>query len=834
MDVHPARFVGLPDTFKITVDQSFFDHPSSNAVVGAFEPVALTWLSAIGFASVDAQNISARVRTVVARSLHDEWRSNREYYGELAAAIASPFASAAGMELDWDNYRSYLISLAGEQVFDETFSLEQIYIEPRCFHTVSKRSESVPQLFAQGDIGPDEQLRIAKFLGEEINSWIASPDKELSVRIIAGGPGAGKSSYAKLLSARLAEGGRNVVFIPLHQIDLESGIAPAIGHYLKDVGHFTNNPLEQIDESSPLILVLDGLDEIQMQGRAAQDAASGMVSDLLRWIDRKNSLALRIKCIITGRELAVQSTESLFKGDGQILHILPYFLTAHDRRTYVDANSILAVDQRDEWWSRYGALSGKGYDGIPPFLASGEIGEVTAQPLLNYLVALAHGRGLAIDEGTNINEVYESLLRAVYERSWAKNTHPSIRDVTYDSFVRLLEEVSLSVWHGAGRTTTLQEVEEHCRQSRVSALLTSFGDGSGAGVSSLLLAFYFRQKGRRSSGEKTFEFTHKTFAEYLTSSAIIRSVDAISKKIEEFLDDPDNGINEEAALHRWLILCGPTAIDSYLHDFIRREVRFRGKDKAEQWQQALSRMLSYALRASWPIHHITGLNFTEQTKRVRNAEEALLACLNACARVTLNISEIGWPNETSFGSMLVRLQGQRSGPTNLVAMKCLSFLDLTGQAFDIADLYAANLRSTKMVGAEMNYSMLVQADLSYADLTGAAMTGSNISSAKLRGTRVTLYQIVNFREHDRGMRIVDSEIGRGKADLRRFRATLLDLLKRGAIIVDLQGKALDAAEATEMFKQEKDYFAPLGRRYLAENKLPQSIAARESETGTAA
>ena len=48
-------------------------------------------------------------------------------------------------------------------------------------------------------------------------------------------------------------------------------------------------------------------------------------------------------------------------------------------------------------------------------------------------------------------------------------------------------------------------------------------------------------------------------------------------------------------------------------------------------------------------------SFQEETARARHAEEALLAMLNACARVTETRSVIDWPEPESFGAWLSRL-----------------------------------------------------------------------------------------------------------------------------------------------------------------------------------
>ena len=71
-----------------------------------------------------------------------------------------------------------------------------------------------------------------------------------------------------------------------------------------------------------------------------------------------------------------------------------------------------------------------------------------------------------------------------------------------------------------------------------------------------------------------------------------------------------------------------------------------------------------------------GATFKELQFCARNAEEALLVVLNACARVTKVRFKIDQPDPTSFGAWFRRIQGQRSGPESALAAKCLSYVDL--------------------------------------------------------------------------------------------------------------------------------------------------------------
>jgi len=740
-DIHAASFSGLSNKLEFEVNRDFFENPISSGIVQYLEPDARKWLSILGLSSVDINNIVSRLSVIFSRSINEEWVSNSEYYKEILEIIDSPFTGAAIMEQEWSRYRYYLISVGEERVFDESFGLRQIYLQPRCyFYKKNEKFDNVNEFIDDDDDDLGDHLKILSWAHSEIESWISEQNKDSSIRTIAGGPGSGKSSFAKILAADLAILNKRVLFVPLHQIDLDVGIAKAISDYFKQSGHFSDDPLSY--KSNELtILILDGLDEIQMQGRAAQESAQSFVNDLIRYIDRINTTSCKILCLITGRDLAVQSAEGFMENESQVLYLAPYSIPRKEKRYFLDNYNIVNIDQRNEWWNKYGILTGKEYKEIPKSLKEGELNEVTSQPLLNYLVALSYGRGIKLNKSTNINEVYKDLLEAVYARSWARHSHPTVKNVPYDYFIRLLEEVAISVWHGAGRTTTLSEVEFHCKQSKIGNLLSSFQSGISSGVSSLLLAFYFRQKGRRDDGSKTFEFTHKTFAEYLISLRVVRLFETISNQMEIHSSDPDLGIDEQDALHRWLNVCGQTAIDSYLLEFIRREVSFRNKKQASKLQKTLSNMLSYALRSGWPVQRIEKLSFSEQQSYVRNAEETLLACLNACARISQEITKISWPSETAAGEMILRLQGQRKGPPNKPVMKCLSYTCYDGQCFDMADLYKSEMNNSSFVMSKLKYTMMMYANISESSFVSASMDGININSANIKGSIFTINKL---------------------------------------------------------------------------------------------
>jgi hypothetical protein len=726
-----------PTVFSISA--SFFTAPETGDVIDKVKPAFQAWLKRLGLLDHEARNLAERLPSYFVLSIHNEWRANPAYYEPIREALLTPFSAAADRELGWQRYRAYLSGQIDEPVFDQSFSLRQIYIAPRAYR--SERNGQVnPKLplgitdrqFRSGP-GRDEDKLVCVWLLDEIIDWVRRKDRDTNIRVISGGPGSGKSSFSKILAEALSKEKLPVLFVPLHQLDLKLDFISAIAQFVDSDGFLAENPLRPEGAFPDVVLILDGLDELEMQGRSTQEVAHAFVRDVIRTIDRLNARELRVRAIISGRELAVQIVQSEFRQPGQVLHILPYYVPSQEREGLKDPNGLLRTDQRDLWWHNYGALTGRKISSIPKVLKQGEIGEVTAQPLLNYLVALSYDRGsVDFSASVNINVVYGDLVKAIYDRAWARHDHPAVRGLTETSFIRLLEEVALAVWHGQGRTTTLREIEEHCKHSRIASMLPVFEQSVSSGISTLLLAFYFRQKGAR-DGEKAFEFTHKTFGEYLTALRICHSIAQLIGQRRLAQTDPDNAWDEDEALYRWFTLCGPTGIDTYLFDFLRREMELR-KGELGPYQEGLTQLYEVFLRRGWPTHRCPHLSYKQQQQHSKNAEEALFCSLNAIARTAKVCTKIAWPDLIAFGEALKRMQGQRFGPPNPLVHRCLSYLDVSGACLDMADLYAADLSYSDFTKAELHFTNVGRALLVGTNFSGARFLFTNLEGVQMRGT----------------------------------------------------------------------------------------------------
>jgi uncharacterized protein YjbI with pentapeptide repeats len=737
IDALSEQIGGQLEQMDLTIDAKFFQAPKQLPLVMAMQGPFVQWLEAFVANPAEAQAIGARLPSYFVLALHEEWRKRPKDYDCLKTEVASPFTQATEREQAWQRYRAWLQKQVEEPMFLEAFGLKQVYVSPNAYY---RRKSDDRQAERQADYGRErsEEQRVVVPLTATLQEWLERGDREDAIRVICGGPGCGKSSFTKIWAAQLAESSPiPVLFIPLHQFECESDLVEAIGKFIRTDpdGLLPPNPLNGEGAEPRLLLIFDGLDELAMQGKVGTEAAQKFVAEVEKQLNRFNQRDLHLQVLLSGRDVAVQASSDGLRKEGQILHVLPYFMTERERKNYEDLQDLLATDLRNQWWQNYGAVSGRGFAEMPIELAQDSLSDITAQPLLNYLVALSYVRGeLNISATSNLNEVYADLLTAIYDRGWANSQHPALRGISIGHFVRILEEIALASWHGDGRTTTVEAINAHCKRSGLASLLKVFEEGAQTGVTRLLLAFYFRQSGNAPSGDRTFEFTHKSFGEYLTARRIVRGIDLIHRQLETRKETFDLGWDEKEALKYWAELCGPSAMDQYLVAFLQNEVRLYDRERVRQWQITLCHLIEVVLVKGLPMELLNLPTYHEANRQARNAEEILLAAVNACALLTQELSQIEWPAPESFGSWLSYLRGQRLEDDQFsLCLESLAHLNLQDCILDYQDLVLANLDRANLAGARLRGARLFEANLVGANLVGAILDGAILDGANLDG-----------------------------------------------------------------------------------------------------
>jgi GAF domain-containing protein len=733
-------------TTSLVINEDFFNHPHKSSIAEGVKPFFNQWLHQTGLSKADAQSISDRLPIYFAAALNEEWNRHAQDYEILKERLDTPFTKANDRVQAWYNYSTWLQKQVEEPMFLEAFSLKQVYIPLRAYysHIVNTQHGGDPDRVVADFI---QSERIAVELEDELETWLSKAAKTDAIRLISGGPGSGKSSFAKMFAAKQAvKSSCSVLFIPLHHFETSIDLIDAVGNFILTTGILPYNPLAPEHRQGRLLIIFDGLDELAMQGKIAEQTSQAFIREVQRKVEMTNQRETCLQVLITGREMVVQANEIDFLMCGQVLHVLPYFIHEEDRNLYVGGEDLLKQDQRQIWWRFYGDVSGIGYKDVPASLANGNWIEITAQPLLNYLVAFSLKRGKLISsEETNRNAVYAELIQGIYDRGWTGRQHTALHGISrLTEFFLILELIALSIWHGNGRTTTVQDIESHCENPNLKKLLSRFQEGykadSKANITRLMTAFYFRQSGHNPAGEKTFEFTHKSFGEYLAARRIVQEVKYIHRKQKDRQSSYYDDWDERCALYRWALVCGPSALDEYLFSFLLDEIRLEHQHNPNEvaaWQQTLCYLISFMLQNGMPMHKLDPRpDFQTENEQALNAEEALLAVLNCCARLTKRLSRIKEPYEGSLGGWISRMTKQRPGDTRRLARECLSFMDLSYCRLIGIDLISANLQHCSIEHANLSCSLLMGVKLQYAHISNSDFFGANISNADLQFAKI--------------------------------------------------------------------------------------------------
>lgn len=278
----------LADTLDLSLENSeleiterFFEHPEQLPLLQQIQTPLKQWFEGFGLTAFQAETLSARLPTYFVFALNYEWRQRPQDYSRMIEQVKTPFTQAAEREQGWRLYNAWLQKQIQEPMMFEAFGLEDVYIPLRAYFRRKKKGAGSEKDFTIKETREDEFERIVVDLQAALEQWLRNADNKDSIRVISGGPGSGKSSFAKMFAVYQAEQGSfPVVFIPLHQFDPTGDLIKAVGEFIRYDPHLQENPIDPDDENMRLLLIFDGLDELAMQGKLAKEVAQEFVREV--------------------------------------------------------------------------------------------------------------------------------------------------------------------------------------------------------------------------------------------------------------------------------------------------------------------------------------------------------------------------------------------------------------------------------------------------------------------------------------------------------------------------------------------------------------------------
>ena len=642
------------------------------------------------------------------------------------------------MELYWAAYFAELEkSTRRPYYWEDTFDTSQVYVPQRAY-----RLHSVIEDDHYHDLNVFLRRKNKGLLKEVVDlektltSWITDPNNDERIFLVSTSSSNGEGTFNRFFASRTAKQGNvKPLLIPLKDWDASADAETELERFLIGSGRFPTNPLIQSD--SDVVLIFEKLSLMATDLHELSSSIGRFLSQLNRLLEVYNGNGRRIKAVVTGFEALIKAIEGHFlqkerqKNVVPMYFLLPFAVTEQEKMDYYDPDRLLEEDQREEWWRRYGQVTGKNYQGLPDELKrlDGNFKKLTASPTYNYLAACAWvEKRVALSENTTRSALVFDRLMLTYDRVYhPQKPYKWLFGINSSTYRSVIKELAALYWHGGKKPLQLEQSAGRIERSGLTSQLNAITELAQVGILSYL---NFQTD---STGKGCLTFPKRGLPNYLAARRIFNELQVIEKGFEQRSDFAYMGLDDEAALKRWAALCGPVRCTHQMLNFLMDIMQVEAVDSAETWQEMTIRLLNWIQKFGWPLNDLGGAS-NKIAAWARNAEEALLICLYACASVTMKKSRINWSRDTSAGEWLRRLIGQRVEGLDHLTLDCLALLDFSNCILNGIDLSGSNLKASFFKQTHLRHSCLAGADLTGADLTGASLQYANLIGANLAET----------------------------------------------------------------------------------------------------
>jgi hypothetical protein len=698
---------------------------------------------------------------------------------------------------------------------EEIIPLEAIYLPLRCFWHQTQKTDA-----ENGEITTRKTAHVAELHGTAHN-WLSKDARVDPILVVTGGPGSGKSSFARAFGHEVIQrDAHRVLFIQLQHMTLTGSLYDDIARYVDRRDTATGkhgspglpgNPLDwRKTDQKPLLIIFDGLDELSTKEEDGERYARELLLALKLMLSPLNTDSTPVRALVLGRNLACQAAMSAANIPLIcMLNVAPiaklnhetFTLPSRDVRNIDDPDNLMNDDQRLDYWKKWASIRGLDPIAVPNSVTAESMKELNVEPLLLHLLLISKYSGdkweIAAD---NKNVVYEDILQKIFERNKEKD-HFQAAGVTEPLFFELMECLGIAAWRGNGRTGD----EDDFRQIRKLHLNQEkkFKDFPAARLKSVALNIHTRAG--QEDASSGFEFIHKSFGEYLAARGLlshaVKTAKALDEKEPEDVEQP------------WCQLIGSAELTTEIINFLYDEARRKLKpDNAKEYKDALTDLINWILIHGFSVHKMAPeLHWTELAAQERCAVSALLASTSAMATAipigdwsttefdapwTVNID---WPEilpsdtKKLFNDFGVTIETPLIG-----ALRRINLADQT--------LWDTSLSRTNLDGADLRYAkftwnLLISSSLDHANLKGLEGSYTRLSDASLRGCDLSysdfesaFFQGVDMRHcnlSSASFRLVDAS---GRLDF-SMPNTYTNVLVRGSI--DLEGADLTDADFSD-------------------------------------
>ncbi|MDQ0423600.1 hypothetical protein J2045_004655 [Peteryoungia aggregata LMG 23059] len=698
---------------------------------------------------------------------------------------------------------------------NEIIPLESVYLPPRCFWHQIKNIEN------SDDTQSVHKAAHIADLSRTIHEWLSKIDRSDTVRVVTGGPGSGKSSFARALAHELIRRGKHrVLFLQLQHMTLTGSLYDDIARYVdrRDTatGQFGSpglpgNPLDwRKTDEMPIIMIFDGLDELSTKEDDGERYARELLLALKLMLSPLNADGSPIRALVLGRNVACQSAMAAANIPLEyMLNVAPISkiddatcMALNGSRTMIlDPENLKNIDQREQYWKNWANLKGLNKDVTPNAILSASMRDLNSEPLLLHLLIISKYSGEDWElAAQNKNVVYEDILQKIFERNRHKE-HFLAAGVDEALFFEFMECLGIAAWRGNGRTGD----ESEFRQIRKLHLNKEkkFKDFPAASLKSVALNIHTRAAQDDLSGG--FEFIHKSFGEYLAARGLLFHALKTAHALRE--KDPED-IEQQ-----WCQLIGFAELTPEIISFLYGEARLKlTEEQAIEYKDALTELLNWALLYGFSVQKIAAdAPWADLARQQRCALSALVASTSAIATA---IPVGNWIEATLDAPWTVNVRWEKNGidaakeklneialSTERPAIKALRRINLADQRLWDSSLSRINMEGADLRCTILIWSILIDSYLDNANLSALQASHTRFFSTSLRGCDLSTsdfeqatFQGVDMRQCNlRGASLAG--VDASYKDRFRFGNSFTGLLVNGSI--DMDGADLTGADISD-------------------------------------
>jgi uncharacterized protein YjbI with pentapeptide repeats len=695
-----------------------------------------------------------------------------------------------------------------------------------------------------------------------VNSRLNEPKQQ--VLFIQGEAGRGKSVFCRMFGDRLSRDAMSK-FVPVlirlrHLLVLENNLTQTLENYLQGWDFVTSDPGWLTDKNTRFLFLLDGFDELLLEGRA-----SGGLKEFLQQVEAfQNNSSHRF--LVTGRPLALQGIDRLI-----------------DQTKCLNRVELLSMDDPlqqvwlSKWALKVGEPEANQFQAFLKACPKDVRYNLAREPLLLYLLARLHREGqLSMQlfaQAAGIQAklcIYDQSVKWVLEKQRDRENF-RLTGLEAEELRQVLTEAALCVVQSGNEIARVSMVESRLSNHPMASLIQSARqetamDGDRA-LNTLLTTFYLKP----ASGDKggSIEFAHKSFSEFLFAERLKEAIEDWSKvgdRRKEYYIPTEQmhwevydllgygGLTPEIVGYLTPMLVENSEICSERENIVRLFERLQ--DFYDRWCEG-EFIDTLAPKENWPQKKIgllreqlgetktqlglrqvdvyAGLNimilllelhrYAKSRDDLQDAIDFKLCSPNYSERQKdpQLLQIIGYAHcisDVAFTEIVgrflqnavigeARLSGANLSDANLSGANLsdanLSGANLSGASLSGANLSGASLSGANLSGASLSGANLSGASLSGANLSGANLSGANLSGASLSGTYLRIADLSSADLSDAYLRGADlSSTNLSSANLHCASLSGADLSSADLHCADLSNADLSSADLSNANLSDAD------------------------------